>query len=409
MPFPALWRAWLRVVPCVESLGWQAGVLLCAILFLCGCGSSNMTPVPTVLPAAPTITTQPSSQSTPLGQTATFTVVASGTAPLQYAWSENGSVINGAVSSSYTTPVVVATDSGSSFTVIVSNSEGSVSSNPALLSVGPRTPQAGDWRFQGMDLPAGTPVVATDIVSFQTRSFSNALGSPFDMGLIPGFNCGSSGPLDCGWTFFVIAAPTGSTWPTTVYRSDGLSNLDADLNAMATPNIVIASLDLEPANEMFAVSSLQTSAPDGFEYASQTVPLDQIQTVATQAGAQGRVITALGFDASGNALIVSYGWQNDTTTVYEASVIATTSTDSEALAPQFTDLAGQGYIITAMGGNAQNGLVIIGTRVQGDTLPRPIVVSTESGNQGQASNALQAINRVVYGTGASYFVAFSEQ
>src|SRR5271168_5514763 len=52
----------------------------------------------------PTITTQPQSQSVMVGSTATFSVVATGTAPLSYQWSENGTAIGGATNSSYTTP-----------------------------------------------------------------------------------------------------------------------------------------------------------------------------------------------------------------------------------------------------------------------------------------------------------------
>src|SRR5450759_4701550 len=52
----------------------------------------------------PSITTQPTSQTVTAGQTATFSVTASGTAPLSYQWQKNGTAISGATSASYTTP-----------------------------------------------------------------------------------------------------------------------------------------------------------------------------------------------------------------------------------------------------------------------------------------------------------------
>jgi hypothetical protein len=52
--------------------------------------------------------------------------------------------------------------------------------------------------------------------------------------------------------------------------------------------------------------------------------------------------------------------------------IATASFTSVGTAA--TTLASQGYIITAIGGDATNGIVLVGTRVQGDTLPRQILV-----------------------------------
>jgi acid phosphatase len=89
---------------------------------------------------APTITTQPTSQTVTVGQTATFTVAATGTAPLSYQWRKNGSAISGATSSSYTTPATTSSDNGAQFTVAVSNSAGSTTSNAATLTVTTSTP-----------------------------------------------------------------------------------------------------------------------------------------------------------------------------------------------------------------------------------------------------------------------------
>jgi len=69
------------------------------------------------------------------GQTASFSVVASGTAPLNYQWQKNGADITGATSSSYMTPVTTTSDSGEMFRVMVSNSAGSATSNAATLTV----------------------------------------------------------------------------------------------------------------------------------------------------------------------------------------------------------------------------------------------------------------------------------
>jgi len=90
-------------------------------------------------PVAPTISTQPANQTVNAGQTATFSVVASGTAPLTYQWQKNGVAITGATAASYTTPVTTTADSGELFRVVVSNSAGNVTSNSATLTVNPGT------------------------------------------------------------------------------------------------------------------------------------------------------------------------------------------------------------------------------------------------------------------------------
>jgi hypothetical protein len=83
----------------------------------------------------PTITTQPANQMVTVGQTATFSVTATGTAPLTYQWQKNGANISGATAASYTTPATVAGDSGANFDVVVSNMVGSQTSTVATLTV----------------------------------------------------------------------------------------------------------------------------------------------------------------------------------------------------------------------------------------------------------------------------------
>jgi glucose/arabinose dehydrogenase len=78
---------------------------------------------------------QPVGQSVQAGQTATFAVTATGSTPLHYQWQRDGVDIVGATAASYTTPPVTEADNGAVFRVIVSNSAGSVTSDPATLHV----------------------------------------------------------------------------------------------------------------------------------------------------------------------------------------------------------------------------------------------------------------------------------
>ncbi len=96
--------------------------------------SSSQTMTITVQ-TAPSITTQPLNQTVTAGQSATFSVVASGTTPLSYQWKKNGTAITGATAASYTTPATTLTDNGSTYCVYVTNSVGSVASNNAILTV----------------------------------------------------------------------------------------------------------------------------------------------------------------------------------------------------------------------------------------------------------------------------------
>jgi hypothetical protein len=84
---------------------------------------------------APSITVQPANQSVTTGQAATFSVTASGTAPISYQWRKNSANINGANAASYTTPATTAADNGAKFDVAVSNSAGNTTSAQATLTV----------------------------------------------------------------------------------------------------------------------------------------------------------------------------------------------------------------------------------------------------------------------------------
>ena len=83
---------------------------------------------------APAFTTQPASQTIAAGNSVTFTVAASGTPAPTYQWQKGGVNIGGATGSSFTIPSVVPGDVGS-YTVVATNSSGSVTSNAASLAV----------------------------------------------------------------------------------------------------------------------------------------------------------------------------------------------------------------------------------------------------------------------------------
>ena len=75
--------------------------------------------------------THPSSRTVAPGETATFSTTATGDGPLSYQWERDGKAISSATTASYTTSPATATDNGAKFRVVVRNSAGSATSNPA--------------------------------------------------------------------------------------------------------------------------------------------------------------------------------------------------------------------------------------------------------------------------------------
>jgi len=84
---------------------------------------------------APSISTQPTNQAVIVGQSTNLSVVASGTAPLSYQWYFNtNSPLANATNSTFTITNAQSTDAGG-YSVIVTNSAGSVTSAVATLTV----------------------------------------------------------------------------------------------------------------------------------------------------------------------------------------------------------------------------------------------------------------------------------
>lgn len=121
--------AWLASSLC---LGLAASSVLMGGL-ACSSGGGNNGDNSTTL-TAPAITSQPQSVARNEGQSASFTVSATGSAPLAYQWKKDGTAIPNALSSTYAINAVQAVDAGS-YTVTVSNSAGSATSNAAVLTV----------------------------------------------------------------------------------------------------------------------------------------------------------------------------------------------------------------------------------------------------------------------------------
>ena len=157
---------------------------------LSGTGTSSTTGL-----VAPKISSQPASQTVVAGKTASFTVAATGTAPLTYQWSKNGAPINGATAATYTTPAETTTDNNAKFTAVVSNGAGSATSNAAILTVSASSlllnSSASSLSFGSVTMPnSGTQTVTltnagNSIVTISTVTVSG-----------PGFNAtGASGVM----------------------------------------------------------------------------------------------------------------------------------------------------------------------------------------------------------------------
>ena len=259
-----------------------------------------------------------------------------------------------------------------------------------MLTVTGRAPKAGDLRFEQVDAATTVNGYTDDTPGLSTLDPAPVGGGGFavDVGGDTGTPLWYGGPW---WQFYTWRPPSGVPGPNMTYLNDYIGNLSSDLQGGAftgsactgASNSVVTSVNLSPGTSQFAMSCAQSGQSNGFDIAQHTVSPTNFQSAASQDGEQGRVITAVSYDANNQVFYLSYGWQADTTTVYETQVATATIETAGSVA---TNLANAGYIITAIGGGDSlsiepnpnaDGVIMVGTRVKGDTLPRPILTVTE--------------------------------
>jgi hypothetical protein len=204
--------------------------------------SEMNTPIGAAAAVRPSIATQPQSQSVTAGQTATFSVTATGTAPLTYQWQENGVAISGATATSYTTPATTTSDNGTQFTVVVSNSQGSATSSAATLSVGTTTLVAPAITTQ----PSGKSILAGQTATFQVGA-------------------SGTGPLSYQWrkngTVISGATSTSYTTPTTTTSDNGSQFTVVVSNTAGSATSNAATLTVNAST--YALSASPTSLSFG--------------------------------------------------------------------------------------------------------------------------------------------------
>jgi len=260
------------------------------------------------------------------------------------------------------------------------SAEGQQATGPPNSSP-PWSPSPNDFRFQGVGAGMSTTRFISLNVGRGEDSFQASWGSP----LLIGGSCVPDGrPDDCSWFFQTYRYPPESARDTTAaYHGGYLTDLNnfpnlTDLGTnLSAPNLVIRSLDVEPANGVFAVAYISSSAAAGFAPSMQRMSISDLQDFATSEGLKSRVVAALSLDSATTAYVFSYGWSSDTDSVYEASVAPVTV---DTLASVAQNLASQGYVLTAFGGGGTPtyGLFLVGSRLKGSSSARIVWVLRNS-------------------------------
>lgn len=131
----------------------------------------------TVNVVAPSISTQPSSTTVTLGQPATFTVSASGSAPLFYQWYKGDTLISGANAASYTINPTVGTSAGD-YHVVVTNEGGpstaATSASATLSLIVTEVTKPFETNFAADTIHAASPVITPTSTNWYVMATKNA-------------------------------------------------------------------------------------------------------------------------------------------------------------------------------------------------------------------------------------------
>jgi hypothetical protein len=334
------------------------------------------------VPVAPTITAQPANQTVTAGQTATFVVAATGTAPLNYQWQKNGVNIAGATSASYTTPVTTTADNGATFAAVVSNTAGTVTSATALLTV---------------NVAVVAPTITTQpvnqtVTAGQTASFSvTATGTA---------------PLNYQWqkNGANIAGATSASYttPATTISDNGATFAAVVNNTAGSATSAAATLTVNPV----PAPVIQVN-PTSMTFANTVVGNSLSQTlIIRNTGNATLTISQLtasgsGFSVSGFALPLSVGagQQTTITVVFTAPSVGTipgnvSIVSNAAGSPTSVGLTGTGIAATFTLGISP-GSLSFGNVTTGTSSPAQNVVITDTGNSSVAISQITL-------TGAGY-------
>jgi Immunoglobulin I-set domain len=260
---------------------WRISLALMAQLSLLGgCGGGHGGGNGAVLP---TITTQPTNQRVVIGKTATFSVAATGSAPLSYQWQKGMTPITGAMASSYTTPVTTLADDASTFQVVVSNSAGSVTSSSATLTVA-----AGTTLTSGVDVTTYKYDLSRSgqNLAESTLTLTNVASSTF--GLLRRIPV--DGRVDAQPLYLSALSAAGGTFNTLF---------------VATEHDSVYAIDSDSGATLWQVSLLGTgekpSDTRGCSQVSPEIGITSTPVIDRSAGAHGTIyVVAMSIDSSSN-------------------------------------------------------------------------------------------------------------
>jgi hypothetical protein len=261
---------------------------------------------------------QPQSLTVNAGQSAVFSVVASGSGNLVYQWQRNGRNILGAVLPTYVLPSAQTSDNGALFNVLVSNAFGQTSSGAAILTV-----RAASRPTPTIDSPAP----GATYIAGQSISFSGGATDPQDGALSPSALIWEVDLHDSTGVHTIVPPITGVSSDSFTVPQSG------DLSPSVFYRITLTATDAEGLSQSTHVDISPHTAVLGLITQPAGFPLSlDGQTQATPASVAGvsgmiRSLQAPSTEVVAGVIYQFAGWSDGVTTAARSLVFPSTNTN----------------------------------------------------------------------------------
>ena len=254
----------------------DAGGYWVVVSNMAGSATSQVAQLTVYVP--PAIAVPPQDLTIISGDTAAFSVTATGTEPFIYQWLKNGAVIAGATNRAFSIPGAQARDAGN-YAVTVANVAGSVTSRAAVLTV--NVPPAITLQPQSLTVTNGNPASFSVAVS---GTAPLAIQWLKDGAIVPGatgevHTISAARPADAGGYWIVVSNMAGSA-----------TSQVAQLTVYVLPAIAIPPQDLTIISGDTAAFSVTATGTEPFTY-------QWLKNGAALAGATNRAFSIPGAQA----------------------------------------------------------------------------------------------------------------
>jgi len=306
----------------------------------------------------PTITTQPQNQTVIQGQSASFSVAASGTTPLSYQWYFNGTAMSGATSSGLSLTNVQTAQAGS-YSVVVSNVAGTVTSGTATLTVNVpptiTTQPQNQTVTQGQSASFSVAASGTTPLSYQWyfngTALSGATSSGLSLSNVQSNNIGSYSVVVSN----IAGSVTSSTATLTVYFPPGITGQPQDqaVTQGQIATFAVTAKGSKPLNYQWYCNGAALS-----DATDSTLALSNVQT--TLAGSYTVTVSNVAGSASSSAAMLTVYVPPSITSQPQSQAVAAGQNVTFAVsASGTTPLACQWYFNgTALAGSGSSELTL---------------------------------------------------